>query len=214
MKAVNLFLIIALLFSTQVFAQKGEGAHKEMRKEMKAYKDVNIVPVLKAQRLKLESELTESEKNVISKARNEMETSKEANKDFRKEIKGTRKSGGEFSEVQKAKMKEIRAEKKATMETLKPIAQAHKEILKSLNEELEPKKELWKKDLQAIRSKHISDEEWEKMKEVRKAKMEKYRAEKDHKGKEHKSGKHGEHDGLGIHKMAKPTKFLLMNPNE
>ena len=214
MKAVNLILMIALFVSTQTFAQKGKGAHKEMRKEMKAYKDANIIPVMKAQRLKLEGELSKTEKNTISKVRTEMEASKEANKGLRKELKNTKKSGSELSEAQKAKMKEIRAEKKQAMETLKPIAKAHEATLKALNEEIAPKKETWKKDLEAIRSKHISDEEWEKMKEERKTKKDAHDSGKGHKNHQEKGKKHEEKDGFGLHKMAKPTKFLLLNPVE
>jgi hypothetical protein len=216
MKAVNLFLIIALFVSTQVFAQKGKGEHKEMRKEMKAYKDANILPVLKSQRLKLESKLTQAEKSTIAKIRTEVEASKEAHKAFHKEMRETRKSGVEPSESQKAKMKTIREERKQVMETLKPIAQAHKETLKSLKEEIKPKKEGWETDLKAIRSKHISDEEWEKMQEERKAKREAHHAEKGNKGKKNHGKKHEgkEKNGFGFHKMAKPTKFLLLDPSK
>lgn len=215
MKAVNLILMIALFVSTQVFAQKGKGEHKEMRKEMKAYKDANILPVIKAQRLKLESELSEAEKNTISKIRTEMEANKEEHKGFRKEMQKNKKSGGEPSETQKAKMEEIRAKKKQAMETLKPIAKAHKETLKALNEEIAPKKETWETDLQAIRSKHISDEEWEKMQEEHKAKREAHHPEKEHKGNgKGKGKKHEGKDGFGLHKMTNPTKFLLLDPTK
>jgi hypothetical protein len=216
MKAVNLILIIALLISTQVFAQKGEGKgkHKEMHKEMKAYKDANILPILKSQRLKLEGELTEAEKSTIAKVRTEMEAGKTANKDFHKEVRGVKKSDSELSEAQKEKMKAIRAERKQAMETLKPIAEAHKETLKSLKEEVAPKRETWEADLKSIRSKHISDEEWEKMQEERKAKREAHHAEKGHKEHKGKGKKHEGKGGFGMHKMARPTKFLLLDPTK
>jgi len=218
MKASKYLLATAVLVMAFAFGNTDKGKHKEMRKEMRQYTDASIMPTIKAERLKFDSELTDEEKQAITEVRASLKNQKEEQKTFHKEMRALKEAGNEPSEEQKTQMRAFREQQKALFEKIRPIAQAHSEYLKNFHESLKPQAEVWKGELETIRKKYISDEEMEEMKEERKSKMEEHRKEmpegaarpaRGEHGKAHR-GAHGKKDEL--HKLLNPVKFLLLDP--
>lgn len=221
-KIGTLILGMMLWLSIAIQAQNKE-AHKAMRQEMQTYTIEQVIPVLKEQRLKLEKELSSAEKLKLAQVRQELKTQKESHAPFRGELKELKKSGGEMSEAQKAQLKKIRDEKRVLMEEVRVIARNHEEVISGLNEEIKDQKLQWKADMEAIRSKYISDEEMlemrnkkidqmiERLEELKEEELgsEKVKHFKRKLAKGNKSGK--QH---AVKRLMKPVGFLLMDPTK
>lgn len=109
--------------------------HRELRQELMQYHRSQVAPVLKTYRQQLEMQLSTEEKQSIEKART-----------MQSELRKNRKSNPQ---------EELTVEdRKAIQDLLKPVIENHKDFFSSMHKELQPKQEIWEKDLQAIREKH------------------------------------------------------------
>lgn len=119
---------------------------KEMRSELKTYREQKITPTLKAKRLAFDQVLTEDEKATITKLRGEMKAQRE-------EWKAGKTEKGDHK-VNHEKRKEAHAKLAAA---LTPIVEAHKAELAQIDEDLKPLRDTWKADMDAIKAKHKKD---------------------------------------------------------
>jgi len=128
--------------------KKAERNNPELKRELKAYKQETIKPVMLEKRIQFETELSAEDKLVIAEVRAKHQA-------FRGSEKGGNKSEGN-PEDRKRRKEEL---KQYTMETLKPILEKHSASLEKINSDLIPYHEKWKTDMDAIKAKYISDME-------------------------------------------------------
>ena len=217
-------LLAAASLSAQV-NQKGKEKFKAMHKELRAYAEQNILPVMKELRLKLDQQLTDEEKSTIAELREKMHTNRKEHREEMKQFHEKLKSGEISKEEAHEQFIEKRKAHKEAMEPIHTIADKHEDAIKALLDEAKGNKDTWKEGMEAIRKKYISDEELEEMKEKRHEKRKEWKKEDGDHGPEGPHGPHhmrkGHHDkGMkGGHHMGKlhrnfnPIGFLMWDPN-
>ncbi|MEM6342486.1 MAG: T9SS type A sorting domain-containing protein [Bacteroidota bacterium] len=153
MKVQIAILSLALLYgSAQIFAQKGK-PHKgpkhnpEMRQAMKAYAEENVLPVMQAQREKLDASLSLQEKQTVAEIRAELQALKEKGKNMRQAL---RQSEAKPTEAQREEMYAHRKEMRLLMNQAWEIADNHEADIRSLLAEIKPQAETWKQQMRAI----------------------------------------------------------------
>jgi len=115
---------------------------KEMRSELKKYKDEQIKPTLKLKREEFDKSLTEDEKATISALRTEMKAMR-ANKKTESDGKPQHRD----PEQRKLMKEKLDA-------SLAPIVEAHKAELEKVEADLQPLRDTWKADMEQIKEKH------------------------------------------------------------
>lgn len=172
---------------------------KAMLKEMKAYHEQNVKPVMLTQRAKLETKISVEDKATIAQLRTEVEKHKkemQAKKmdGFMKGRKGVegrhRGHGKEMGERQRP----------AHFETIKGLVEKYGEDIDALFAEVEPQAAEWKEATKAIKEKYAIEKP--------------NRPEGAEKRGERFKGKRGhgkKHAGAHMHKMKKGA-FLLLDP--
>lgn len=224
MKTSKMKIILASLFLLLTFHVNAQdkSTKKAMREEIKTYTVQHVIPVIKEQRLKLDQELSSTEKRKLENVRQELKSQKKANSSFHKEIKELKKSGKELNEAQKEQLQKMREEKKLLLDEVRVIAKKHEGTIKTLHEDIKDDKEQWKQDMKTIRSKYISDEEMKEMRNQRIDKMidrlEKMKntelGDEEMKKMKRQMGKGMKGKGNSIKKWLAPIGFLLMDPNQ
>lgn len=141
---------------------------KGLREEIKAYKEQNILPVMKAQRAKLESNLSADEKNSLAEIRTQIREDKRAKKSERQAVRS------EEGREQEAKPRGERGGKRHARpgrghgdrlmgwlkhnedayNTVMAIADRHQIEIDELLAEVAPQKEQWRADQKAIKDRY------------------------------------------------------------
>jgi hypothetical protein len=130
----------------QIHQEKREGRkekwnspeHKAFREKIKAYRQENILPVLAAQRLKLESMIEKEDRRIIDELRVEF-----------KQIHQERKHGREEEAVRpepEIHHKRMQAHKES-FDKLRELVRKYEQPIQRLLNEIEDKAESWKRDL-------------------------------------------------------------------
>ncbi|MGB3778756.1 MAG: T9SS type A sorting domain-containing protein [Tunicatimonas sp.] len=117
---------------------------KNPREAIKAYLEANVLPVLRAQRQKLEETLSAEEQQQISALREQMQAlrpRKEASGDTRRE---------KPTEEQREARATRRTERSQLMAEATSIAQQHEATIADLTAEIEDQRQQWKDDIRAI----------------------------------------------------------------
>lgn len=165
---------------------KEEGA--QMRAEMKAYRDENIAPVMRAQRAELEKKLSPEDKAQIAALRSSFA-------EMRQEKRALKQNEDKKPED----FQQLRESHKADMETLKGLAEKYDTDIDALMQEIKPQQEKWHQDMRAITQKYRPEP--------------KPGEGKAKEGHQWHRGPRGPHHGLpgrpGMHK----GRFLLLDPN-
>lgn len=126
-----------------------EGMDSEMKREIRAYAEENIIPVLKEYRSEFEWELTEEEQKVIAEARSKrLERGQ-----FRPPIHHE-----ELSREERVAHRAMRSERRAQMEPLMRIIDNHEAYFDQLRSDLEQVREEWQEDIATIVESHGSNE--------------------------------------------------------
>ncbi|MFK7926011.1 MAG: T9SS type A sorting domain-containing protein [Bacteroidia bacterium] len=147
-------IIFALLIGlgSTAFGQKGKSHHKrshnpEMRKAMKAYTQENVLPVMQAQRQKLDASLSLSEKQEVEEIRSELDQLRETGKSMRQQM---HKTESKPTEAQRTEMYAHRKAMRLLMNRAWEIADRHEADIQTLMTELEPQAENWKQEMRSI----------------------------------------------------------------
>ena len=188
-------LLCVVLSATLVGMARGgrhHGPDGPGRRQVKAYFQANILPVLQQQRQKLEPQLTEADRAQLATYRTQLSALKEQGQALRHRIN----PGGEvpatrpiLSEAQREQAHELRARAREIMESVAQIAQQYESPINQLTQEVQPQKEKWATDIKAIIVKNAPPEQ------QRKAAFDDHRR------------------GPGqLHRYFKPAMFLLLNP--
>ncbi len=187
---------------------KGKKRHnKELRKELKAYIDQNVMPVLREQRNKLESKITLQDRQKLEELRKQLAVLQaqrhDSRKDFHKEQKSATEKG-EITEEQRNKIKEVRTQMKTIMQSSKEIAKSYSTDIEQLLTPMQSQKEQWKQDMKAICDKYTVNSPDSTHK---------------HHGNKHEGNGRGKHGKFRMmtkehFKEMKPAMFLLIQPSE
>jgi hypothetical protein len=184
---------------------KGKKRHnKELRKELKAYIDQNVMPVLREQRNKLESKITLQDRQKLEELRKQLAVLQAQRHDFRKDFHKEQKGAtekGEMTEEQRNKIKEVRTQMKTIMQSSKEIAKSYSTDIEQLLTPMQSQKEQWKQDMKAICDKYTANS-----------------PDSTHKHGGNGRGKHGKFGKFRMmakqhFKEMKPAMFLLIQPS-
>ncbi|WP_139923943.1 T9SS type A sorting domain-containing protein [Hymenobacter sp. DG01] len=195
MKAITLALALSLLLGGSAVQAQNTQARQgaPARKELLAYYQQNVLPVVRQQRQKLETQLTTSDKAQLTLYRAQLKETRQKAKALRQSFRlagtpaGTRP---ELTETQKQQLQQLRTETKAILQNVSQLAQKYEGDIAKLAQEVQPQKEKWQADTKAILARTTTPEQPAKA------------------GK----GKHQRHAG-GVRRYFQPTSFLLLNPN-
>lgn len=205
----NLWLLALLMCSTTLLAQQPSkeerrAKRKAYRKEVKAYRQQNVLPVVRAQRAKLDAVMSATDRDKVAQLRQQQKEARKKMRAHRKKMRKLYKKGEERPELTDAQKKEMKAMHKARRNAkfaAWQIADKYETTIEKLLEELKPQHEKWAKDLRAIRVKHFG----ERKKHPHKKEGDKMR----HKRRRHHHGRRRH----GMRKMSHPLRFLLLDPN-
>lgn len=159
-KSIATLLLTGLLGASLIAQPGARERHPELRKEMHAYMEAHVLPVMQAQRNKLDASLSPQEQSELTAIRTEM-------KALRKEThaqapKGRRNGdpaakGEKPTEQQRAQFQASREQMHQLMERARPILEAHKTDISSLMDEIATEREQWHTDIQAMRTAQLGD---------------------------------------------------------
>ena len=165
------------------FRHKHKDQFKAMHKEMKTYKQQNIVPVMKEKRLAFEEVLSQSDKELIDQLRTELQSQKKERKAERKE----RMESFEISESKEHRNMRKRKTKGSRMASMlseeqksqiKILTEKYSEELEQIKIELEPDQQKWEEDLRNIKDRNLEGIEFPIEHEERVQKMRKENKDK------------------------------------
>lgn len=195
--------------------KENRAKHKEQRNALKTalstYKQQNITPVMKTQRVKLEKKLSHSDKKEIAAIRAKLAENKAAMKAKKEAFKKEGKNREDITEADKAAFKQLGEERKAEMEKARTIVAKYDNEIKSLFEEIKPQAEQWKTDIKAIHDQY-KPEDGEHPKGMRKG----HRGMPHHEGRmphDNQSKKMDRNERVQKSKEMKAVHFLLLDPN-
>ncbi|MEM7513710.1 MAG: hypothetical protein AAF388_22480, partial [Bacteroidota bacterium] len=151
----SMFLLLGfIVFLGGLKAQEGpRKKRKEAREAVKAYVEINVLPVISEQRAKLDVYLTAEERETVSEIRSELFELREEMKVKKKEKRAQFKETGERpepTEAEKAEMKAAAKARRLLMTQAWEIADAHEADIENLLAEIEPQQEIWKEGIKSI----------------------------------------------------------------
>ena len=157
------FSLIAFLLMTAlvVWAQPpmGKGLHKGARgpvpEEVKAYLQEQVLPIVEAQRAKLDIELSDQELAEVEDIRLGLQALKEEKEGLRESFKAIRETHeGEgrpnIPDELRETMKELGKSQRKLMTRAWAVVDANEAEVEALLEELEPQAEQWREDIHAL----------------------------------------------------------------
>ena len=203
MKSVTprfLTLALAALLSTSVagHAQSGQQHPHEdrpARREVAAYYQANVLPVVRQQRQKLEAQLSAPDRAQLATYRSQLKDVKTRGKALRQSLHPAGTPAGtrpELTDAQRQQMQQLRTETRDIMQRVAQLAKQYEANIAQLAREVEPQKEKWAADMKAIVSKNATSEQQENT---------------SHHG-------HRMHGDGQLRPYFRPVAFLLMEPGE
>ena len=196
LKALALLLLAVLSTSLIGMARGGRhrGEDRPIRREIRAYFQSNVLPVLQQQRQKLEPQLTAADRAQLTTYRTQLRALKEQGQALRHSIN----PGGErpatrptLTEAQQKQVHQLRFEARGIMLSVGQMAQKYDGAISQLVQEVQPQKEKWTTDIKAIVAKNATPEQLQKM-----------------------AAFQGRRQGRdGMRRFFKPAMFLLIDPN-
>lgn len=180
---------------------------KAMAEEMKTFNQTEVLPVLREQRAKLETQISAEDKATIAALRAKRPAQRSERPDFER---GERSQRPELTEAQK---EAIRADR----EQIKALVEKYDSEITSLLEEIKDERESWKTQMQEIGKKYAPEDLRERpMRGQREGQMKrKMDGEKRAQKMTKEEGKRFSHrPGLTDRKAMGKVGFLLLDPNE
>jgi hypothetical protein len=206
MKSISaklLALLLLVLLTAVVTVKAGSGRHHGRHegrhqgpaaREIRAYYQENVLPVVRQQRQKLEPQLAAADQAQLATYRTQLKDLRQRGQALRQSFHAT--GGGEgarpaLTDAQRQQFQQLHTDQRAIMENVAKLAEKYEAAIKKLAEEVGPQREKWAADIKAIIAKTASPEQLERMK-----------------GHEARPGRHGH---LG--KAFRPARFLLLDPS-
>ena len=192
-------LLLVIVSATMVGVARG-GRHRQhdnrpIRREVRAYFQANIMPVLQQQRQKLEPQLTAADRTQLATYRTQLSALKEQGQVLRRSVvpagTATPATRPALSEAQQKQAHDLRFQARDIMLRVAQMAQKYDSPIAQLTQEVAPQKEKWATDIKAIVAKNATPEQQQKMATMQ--------------GRKHERG--------GLRRFFKPAGFLLLDPN-
>ncbi|MBF9143327.1 T9SS type A sorting domain-containing protein [Hymenobacter properus] len=190
------FLLLVLLSAPMPSQAQGGPRPPEGRpggREVKAYFEASVLPVLRQQRQKLEAQLAADDRAQLATYRRQLQTLKEKGQALRQSLMAADAPQGRFPELtdaQREQFFQLRKETRSIMTNVAQIAQKYEANITKLAEEVQPQKEKWTADIKAIVVKNATPEQ-----------------------QEHLAKFAGHWRGYSeMHRFLRPVMFLLMEP--
>ena len=185
----RLVLLLVAVFTTSGvgFAQSGQDHPRHDRpahREAKAYYQANVLPVLRRQRQKLETQLTAEDRTQVVTYRTQLQALKQQGRALRQSLAPATAPGATRPTLSDA-------QRRAIMLNVAQLAQKYDAPIRQLAQEVQPQKEKWSTDLKAIVLKNATPEQRERMAA---------------------HGERMHHHGRA-RRFFKPAIFLLLDPN-
>ena len=187
-------LLLVIMSATVVGVARG-GRHRQredrpIRREIQAYFQANILPVLQQQRQKLEPQLTGDDRTQLAAYRTQLKALKEQGLALGRRVtpEGTAPA---LSEAQQKQAHDLRFQAQGVMLSVAQMAQKYDALIAQLAQEVAPQKEKWTTDIKAIVAKNITPEQQQKL----------------------AAFQVGQHERGGLRRFFKPAMFLLLDPN-
>ncbi|MFD2720854.1 T9SS type A sorting domain-containing protein [Hymenobacter monticola] len=190
-------LLLLILLSTTVASQAHGGRHphegRPGGREVKAYVEASVLPVLRQQRQKLEAQLAADDRAQLATYRAQLQALKEKGQVLRQSLLSADAPQGRFPEMTDAQRNQfylLHRETRAIMTNVAQMAQKYEANITKLTEEVQPQREKWTADMKAIVTKNATPEQ-----------------------REHLAKFAGHMHGFGeMHRFFRPVQFLLMEP--
>ncbi len=198
--AVLLVVLTTTLATLARPAQDGpRGGNHPTHRELKAYVDQNVLPVVRQQRQKLEPQLATADKAQLAIYRTQLQELRERGKALRQSFRAAPGAASKatepnspraaLTEAQKQQLQQLRTESRTIMLSVDQLARKYESRIAQLTQEVQPQKEKWAADMQAIIAKNTKPELQEKL------------------------GHSGGHHHPGVTRFFRPAKFLLLAPS-
>jgi len=198
LNSLTLILLISLAATVAGVArtarQQGEG--RPLRREVNAYFQANVLPVLRQQRQKLEPQLAVTDRAQLAAYRTQLQALKAQGQTLRHSTTpaGTTAPAGPrpvLTDAQQQQGQQIRSQARTIMLNVALMAQKYEAPIRELAQEVQPQKERWTADIKNIMAKNATPEQ---------------------QGKRAAWGGPVREHG-GPRRFFKPAMFLLMDPN-
>ncbi|MFC6224646.1 T9SS type A sorting domain-containing protein [Hymenobacter artigasi] len=192
-------LLLVVLSATVVGVARG-GRHRQhedrpIRREVRAYFQANVLPVLQQQRQKLEPQLTAADRTQLATYRTQLKALKDQGQALRRSVApaGTAAPATRpaLTEAQQKQAHDLRFQARGIMLNVAQMAQKYDAPIAQLTQEVAPQKEKWATDIKAIVAKTATPEQQQRMAAMQ--------------GRKHERG--------GLRRFFKPAAFLLLDPN-
>ncbi|MBO0360025.1 T9SS type A sorting domain-containing protein [Hymenobacter sp. BT186] len=196
--------LLLLATATATLAQKPHEAHQKTghlaRTEVKAYVEQNVLPVVRQQRQKLETQLASTDKAQLATYRTQLKDVRQRSQALRQSFRTSQSAASASSEPaspraslteeQRQQLRQLHTETRAIMQNVTQLAQKYATNISQLTQEVQPQKEKWASDIQAIAAKNATPEQQQNSSRL--------------------PGRMQRHHGTG--RFFRPAAFLLLDP--
>ncbi|MEM9929898.1 MAG: T9SS type A sorting domain-containing protein [Bacteroidota bacterium] len=166
---------------------------KGLREALHQHHETEVLPVLRAQRAKLDANISKADQQKITVLRQDMAQLRAERKAKRADKKQERERGNEHDGMRKKRPAHaaLTPEQEAQKAEVKALTEKYKPAIKALFEEIKPQAEQWRAEREAIKAEFLPDGFAEKRKG----------------DAHHQKARHRKHKGV------KAGYFLLLDPN-
>ncbi|WP_167856819.1 T9SS type A sorting domain-containing protein [Hymenobacter aquaticus] len=182
----TIILLLAVLLSAPATFAKGRRDEKPGRREVKAYYEANVLPVVRQQRLKLDAQLSADDKAQLATYRQQLQQLRQRGKSLLETLPpGAARPA--LTDAQQQQVQQLRSESREIMVKVGLLAKKYEAPMTQLSQEIQPQKEKWSTDLKALTAKYATPGQLEKRRDSG-----------------HAAGK--------LNHFFRPARFLLLDP--
>jgi hypothetical protein len=190
--ALVLVLVGTLATLAQTQLAHRFGSAQPLRREVRAYVEATVLPVLRQQRQKLETQLAPADQAQLVTYRAQLKELKAQGQALRQSLAlATSGTHPTLTEAQKQQVHALRLQGKTIMLSVAQLALKYDTNIQKLSQEIALQKEQWAVDIKAIVTKNATPEQQQKFARWQ--------------------GDAGQHNSL--RKLFRPAAFLLLDPN-
>jgi len=162
-----LALLLLVVLSASVIGTARGGRHSrhsraDQPREIEAYFQANVLPVLRRQRQKLEPRLSAPDRARLATYRTQLQAVKARGQALRQTLRAAAPADGSrpaLTEAQQQQQRQLRTEARGIMLSVAQLAQPYEAAIAQLAQEVQPQKEQWAADLNAIAARNAPPEQ-------------------------------------------------------
>ena len=162
----GLVLLLVLAATVAGLARRSPRANHSVRHEIRAYVAANVLPVLRQQRQKLEPQLAAADRAQLATYRTQLKALKEQGRALRQAAApaagATPGTGAGLAAAQRQQAHQLRLQARSIMLNVAQMAQKYDGPISQLAQEVQPQKEKWTTDIEAIVAKNTTPEQQQK----------------------------------------------------